>query len=407
MSSNRVLGAALAAALVVPALGTTAFAPATGAPSSVTTVSATVDTSVAPRVRQRAKLFMHPQLADVSATPRAAKKAKSAMTGKFAPKKKGRPVALQKKKGTSWVTIQKRKQNKKGLVEFTAPYAVKGKVQTYRVVALKYDGLAAKSSKGAKTSKWGAPNFTDEFSGSSLNTSVWSDRLQGYAPASQRSCSKADSRARSIGGGTLQLKVIKDPDRPDDDLLTNDPAQCTYDGKNYDWRLNGHIGTQGTEQFLYGYMAARIKFQPARGQHGAFWSQPASTVDDPGAEIDVIEYFGDNHPYGGLTSFVYRNGTRYPSSPSFIPKPGRFGKEWAQKYHVFSVEWTKKAMIFRIDGKETMRLGKAAVSHSPQYLILSVLSSDYELQHLGGEDKLGTPATTMHVDWVRHWGSRL
>jgi hypothetical protein len=66
---------------------------------------------------------------------------------------------------------------------------------------------------------------------------------------------------------------------------------------------------------------------------------------------------------------------------------------------VFSVEWTPSAYIFRIDGQETGRITKG-ISRVPEYPILSLLSSDYELKKLGDEKNL---PQTMQVDWIRTW----
>ena len=177
------------------------------------------------------------------------------------------------------------------------------------------------------------------------------------------------------------------------------------------YRLNGHIGTQGAFSFKYGFAAARIKFQKSRGQHGAFWMQPAVEVKgatDPrltGAEIDVIEYFGDKHPEGGLTSFIYsknkkgqdvKTGSWIKDSRSYLANK-RDG--WSKSYHVFSVEWTPKVYIFRIDGKETYRT-KVGVSGQPQFPILSMLASDYEIYKIGSDRKL---PQSMNVDWIRVW----
>ena len=66
---------------------------------------------------------------------------------------------------------------------------------------------------------------------------------------------------------------------------------------------------------------------------------------------------------------------------------------------MFSVEWTPNAYVFRIDGKETRRItDRNAISQRPEYLILSLLSSDYELQH-----HRGALPEHMYVDWVKYW----
>ena len=66
---------------------------------------------------------------------------------------------------------------------------------------------------------------------------------------------------------------------------------------------------------------------------------------------------------------------------------------------MFSVEWTPTEYVFRIDGHETWRTSEG-ISHHPQFLILSLLSSDDELAALGGEDDIDENA---YVDWVQFW----
>ena len=141
------------------------------------------------------------------------------------------------------------------------------------------------------------------------------------------------------------------------------------DGKStgkFAYRLNGHIGTQGAFSFKYGFAAARIKFQKSRGQHGAFWMQPATSVEgatDPrltGAEIDVIEYFGDKHPEGGLTSFIYSKNKQGPGRQDRLVDQGLARRSsrtsgTAGRRTTTSSRWSGRpsVYIFRIDGKET------------------------------------------------------
>ena len=71
---------------------------------------------------------------------------------------------------------------------------------------------------------------------------------------------------------------------------------------------------------------------------------------------------------------------------------------WATKYHVFSVQWTPRMLIFRIDGKETIRI-RGNISSVAQYPILSLLSSDYEIPRITDSQL----PQHMYVDWVRVW----
>jgi beta-glucanase (GH16 family) len=270
---------------------------------------------------------------------------------------------------------------------------------TYRVTAQKFKGLKKVSSTSADTTQWLTPTFTDEFSGSTLSP-VWNMRGQKYEAQSKRKCSKGDPKAVKVGSGALRLSVIKDKSAK---------GKCTASSRKkkekISYRLNGHVGTEGGFDFRYGVAAARIKMQKAQGQHASFWSQPngGNGPGSDGHEIDIIEYFGDKHPQGGLTSFIHwykgkrliKTGSWIKDSKSFLTnkKDG-----WSKNYHVFSVQWTPKTIIFRIDGKETWRTS-ARVSKAQQYLILSLLASDYEALEMS-DKKL---PQHMYVDWVRVW----
>jgi beta-glucanase (GH16 family) len=244
------------------------------------------------------------------------------------------------------------------------------------------------------------PTWHDEFSGTRLSAQ-WSHQQQGYQDASNRNCSKVDPRAVKVSKGTVRLSVIDDPQRP------NGVRKCRVDGHSYDWRLNGHITTEKSHSFKYGTFAARMKFQPLRGQHASFWlwpKAPAAAEGSPaltGAEVDIIEWFGGS----GLASFVYsypndgRDGVTPIKTGGYIPRLSRFGSRWATKFHVFSVKWTPREYVFSIDGKVSYRTTKGVTSQ-PEFINLSMLASDWEL---GGLKNYSDLPQTTSVDWVRYW----
>ncbi len=166
----------------------------------------------------------------------------------------------------------------------------------------------------------------------------------------------------------------------------------------FKYRLNGHISTNGNHDFRYGVAAARMKFQKERGQHASFWLQPtgakpeATTAKEGGAEVDIIEWFGEGGKQSGLTSFIYHPSNKGPVKVGgFLKEQDRFlaskKDSWFKAYHVFSVEWTPKSYVFRIDGRVSATI-TVGISEVKQYPILSLLSSDYELENLGSESKL-------------------
>ena len=87
------------------------------------------------------------------------------------------------------------------------------------------------------------------------------------------------------------------------------------------------------------------------------------------------------------TRWPARSTARHPTAPRCASAAAtttptasspRRSDTWWDNYHVFSVEWTPTEYVFRIDGRETWRTSEG-ISHHPQFLILSQLSSDYEL----------------------------
>jgi beta-glucanase (GH16 family) len=332
--------------------------------------------------------------------------ARWAVIGKYSPTKEGKKVRLQRQSGTSWVTADKEEINKKGQVVFAVPGGVSGSPVVYRV-----DGPGAPSTT-VSTDEWGTDvDFSDDFSGTSLDLTKWQHRQGFYQPESKRLCSKGSPKAVKVARGTAQLSVLVDKKR-NSLCKPKKPGKTKIFGK-FKYRLNANIGTQQTHSITYGVVAARIKFQPLQGQHASLWMQPtyltgSSNPTVAGTEIDIIEWFGKDVPNGGLTSFIYpQSGKKIylggSTGGGWVRNPEQYlqneNDDWYKRYHVFSVEWTPSGYIFRIDGQETGRINKA-VSGAPEYPILSLLSSDYELSKLPDEKDL---PQTMNVDWIRSW----
>ena len=156
----------------------------------------------------------------------------------------------------------------------------------------------------------------------------------------------------------MRLSVLRDRSR-----ATLCPALKNGEiAGRYAYRLNGHIGTDKAFSFRYGVAAARIKFPRLRGQHGSFWMQPVGGMypGGTGHEIDVTEFFGRTHNRSGLFSYIHRyEGGRIVKTGANIPDTFLHGPRdgWGKNFHVFSVQWTPRWLIFRIDGKETWRIG--------------------------------------------------
>ncbi len=348
---------------------------------------------------QSIELSVLPPVVQPGAEPAASDGAAGVVAATFDPADEGAEAVLEAKDGGSWNEVGTAEQDDAGHVEFVLPEG-SGNGVTYRVTG---SGATSVTIAG---DQWGEPDFEDEFDGSALSDD-WLTRGEGfYNPEGLRACSAASSDAADVSDGTLGLSVILDPDRTDEQCAAK-KGNGEAAGK-FSYRLNGQVMTNN-HFFKYGVLAARIKFQEKQGQHGSLWMLPAiseSTTDSGlgGSEIDVIEFFGDGVKNGGLASFIYKlteDGSEKVGGQ--LPDPDQYlagkGDSWFEDYHVFSVEWTPQEYIFRIDGQETFRTSEG-ISHQPEFPILSLLSSDYELQHLGGDKNL---PQTMNVDWLKFW----
>ena len=300
----------------------------------------------------------------------------------FKPARRGRVVKLQRYSSGAWRTIDSGVQNRRGYATFNinTKYA---RNYYHRAVAVTHNGASYVVSKGyyARTKQL---RFRDDFSGTALDLNRWAYRQVGSRnPAGMRACSESSRSAVSVASGSLRLDVRKiQPTSLDYDVT----ADCPY-GQFY----NGHIGTQGRFGTTYGIMAARMRLAPGMGKHSAFWTRPAAGGD---AEIDIMEYFGRRN---NIQHKVYWDGGSHGRVFDLSRVLGK-DKTYTNSYHVFSVEWTKSVYIFRVDGIETFRTRRGR-SHVDQFLIASLLSSDYELPYL---NQSTLPHTT-YVDWVRVW----
>jgi beta-glucanase (GH16 family) len=345
------------------------------------------------------RLVALPPIAQPGNEPVRANRAETVLVAHFRSPRQGNVVLLEKHRNDEWQVLSSAEQDADGRALFTVPSVRPSANTKYRAVILNADG-----SRGpATTSAWDdwSPIFADDFNGDVLDNSKWMYRQLGhYNENGSRACSKSDERAVSVSDGTLELRVMADPEQAG--------LPCYTEHGTLGYYLNGHVATENVFDFKYGVAAARVKFPRGRGQHGAFWLQRNNdlTPGDPassGAEIDVVEFFGEGYPRGGLASFLYylnsegeneKVGGIWPSATEELPP----GDNWWRSYHVFSVEWTPKYYVFRVDGREIFRTAEG-VSAVQQFLILSLLSSDWELPKL---DESTLP-TTMHVDWVRVW----
>lgn len=189
------------------------------------------------------------------------------------------------------------------------------------------------------------------------------------------------------------------------------------DGRSVDF-VSSRINTRGKFDFTHGTASARIKMPDAAGVWPAFWLLGYGDWPN-GGEIDVMEYVGEKDWTG-----VAMHGPGYSGETPLVNKftfdPGTDVTDW----HVYSVDWSSKAIVFSIDGRPTYKVTRAMVENygewkfdGPQYVILNfALGGAYPFKTNGVKTPYnGLPAETvdsirrgdvaMYVDWVRVEGA--
>lgn len=337
------------------------------------------------------------------ATPRRSRTASTVVVATVAPPRAGRLITLQQRAGQTWRPESTLATDAAGRVKFLVPTRRRDP-GSYRAIVSSSKRLLPGTSD-VISDQWGAADFTDEFTGGTLSP-AWDHRIQFYNPWGGRSCSKGSPAAVSVFDGALHLSSMPDPAAASACPAVDRSGAALGD---FPFRLNGHVSTQDSFDFRYGVAAARMKFQRSPGAHPSFWLQPRgllTTGPTPwGAEIDVVEWYGRVGNRDRLASTVHAPlpGGDKRQIGGAVPRPGRFltsrSDTWWRNYHVFSVEWTPTEYIFRINDREVWRTDQG-ISHEPEFLILSMLSSDFELPRLG--DRQGTTQTAS-VDWVKVW----
>jgi beta-glucanase (GH16 family) len=319
-----------------------------------------------------------------------------ALVASFTPARPGREVVFERAvRGGGWRVVGREPQDEGG----SAALLARG--GTYRASTVA--GGLTWSSRRVRARRW-RPAFEDTFSGDRLDSVVWNDQEREHqATYAPRTCTLVHPSTRTVGDGVLHLGLRPDASRTGQ---VCDYAWNTTAGQS-PYLLTSQVATEHTHHFQHGIVAARIKPQRADGMHSALWMLPRETrfvAGDPGqgAEIDVMEFWGEKGRRAEtIGSFITwygpgwsteRVGAKFPDARRALGE----GREWWQEFHVFSVEWTPEHYVFRVDGREYYRESQA-VSQVPQYLVLSMLASDYELDDLDASDL----DDTAQVDWVQ------
>ncbi|MDR3652896.1 MAG: glycoside hydrolase family 16 protein [Paludibacter sp.] len=233
--------------------------------------------------------------------------------------------------------------------------------------------LLAQSTKGYKLV------WQDNFNGNKLDTTSWNNQVAkpGWVNNELQRYTNGENVKQKDGKLYIEAR--------------NENGEYT----------SGRINTQGKRTFTYGIVEMKAKLPKGTGTWPALWmlGQNIKEVGWPECgELDIMEHVGKQP---GFIHCTIHN----PSGYGATPYTGVIEvKDLFEKFHIYSMEWTKDFITFYVDGKSVYHYQPEIKNKNnwpfdkPFFLIFNVaVGGDW-----GGPivDKGCFPAI-MEVDWVK------
>ena len=187
--------------------------------------------------------------------------------------------------------------------------------------------------------------FSDEFNAKAKTApdpSKWTHEIggKGWGNREHQYYTNSTDNAYHDGNGNLVIEARKIP---------GDRFSCWYGPCKY---TSARLITKGKFEKMYGRFEARIKVPRGQGIWPAFWLL-GRNIDFVGwprcGEIDIMEYIGKEprKVYGTVHGPGY-SGEKGIGSSTKLKNKGEF----ADDFHIYSIEWTKNKIVWRMDGKK-------------------------------------------------------
>ncbi len=243
------------------------------------------------------------------------------------------------------------------------------------------------------------PVWSDEFEGTSLNTSDWEYMI-------------GNGHAYGVPGwGNEELEYYTD--RPQNifvsgGMLNIVALEESYSGFNY---TSARIRTLNNQDFRYGRFEARMKMPKTQGVWPAFWMLPTNSPYGGWAasgEIDIMETKNDATIIGGALHF----GGPWPENTYLVDfySPGT---DFSADFHVFRVDWEPDSIRWYVDDvlyhaeSSNNWYSTAALQNNrapfdtPFHILLNVAVGGNYPGPPDGSSVFSPSTTTLQVDWVR------
>jgi len=177
--------------------------------------------------------------------------------------------------------------------------------------------------------------WSDEFDGTSLNTSNWSYQTGDGCPAL---CGWGNNEWQWYTDDSENLYI----DTINGHLVM--VARENHLGHDY---TSAKIVSHGKQEFLYGKYEARIQLPSTQGIWPAFWMMPADSVYGGwplSGEIDIMESINIADTIYGVLHF----GSTWPNNAS---SGGSYsdGTDFSLNFHKYTLEWEPDVMRWYVD----------------------------------------------------------
>ncbi|NNE92642.1 MAG: glycoside hydrolase family 16 protein [Verrucomicrobiales bacterium] len=213
--------------------------------------------------------------------------------------------------------------------------------------------------------------WADEFDGDKIDFTKWEREENNYGGGNnERQAYRTDSKYSFVKDGNLNIAVYRD-------------AHTTNDGKTQPYS-SARLRTLNRGDWKFGRFEIRAKMPKGEGIWPAVWMLPTASKYGgwaAGGEIDIIESRGSAvHETTGALHF----GGAWPRNV-YLAHAYQFpGKDAAEDFHVYALEWNADEISWFVDGKkwktrkkdewfsETAKDNASAPYDQPFHLILNV-----------------------------------
>jgi len=233
--------------------------------------------------------------------------------------------------------------------------------------------VAATPAQAAPPSSLYSLVFSDEFNGTTVDTTKWNYRTDVKRESAQR------PQNVTVGGGSLTINLKKE----------------AFAGEQY---TGG--GLISKKKLRYGYYETRAKTSVGAGWHPAFWAMAGdgstTAPADRRTEIDGFEF--DMHQPRRIHHNVhgwYADGTKTSRGSAYD-----VGYDSSAAFHTYGFEWAESTVKFYVDGtlKYTANYSQTCCTeHDYLSVWLTAIAVD-----LAGMDDAALPAA-VQFDYFRYY----